>query len=142
MLLMTFIVLQLILDVELVLFLLLRLRKRKAAPAPVPAKEEPPAWYRDFLLLAEDVLAAVEPALDALEERESKTPPAMASPGPVQAPSEARTPRERHREAFALLRAGAAPEDVARRERLQPGELRLIRNLIAAEAELVPAPRS
>jgi len=37
---------------------------------------------------------------------------------------------------MALLRSGASPEEVARRERLLPGELKLMRNLVAAEAEL------
>ena len=142
MLLMAFIVLQLILDVEIVLFLLMRRRRRKAAPAPAPAKEEPPSWYRDFTILAEDVLALVEPVLDALEAGETRTRRAMPSPAPAGGPSEAPTPRDRHREAFALLRAGTAPDEVARRERLQPGELRLIRNLIAAEAQQGPTPRS
>ena len=47
--------------------------------------------------------------------------------------------RDRHRAALSLLRAGASPEEVARRERLPPGELRLMSNLVAAEAELAGA---
>ena len=45
----------------------------------------------------------------------------------------------RHRAALALLRAGTSAEEVARRERLLPGELRLMSNPVAAEAELAGA---
>jgi hypothetical protein len=142
MLLTAFIVLQIILDVEVVLFFLFRMRRRRAAtPAPAAAPT-PPAWPRDFLLLAEDVMALLEPVLDALESGALAAPAAAPGRSAAPAPPEVRSLRDRHREAFALLRAGAAPEDVASRERLGAGELRLIRNLVAAEAEMATAPRS
>ena len=50
-------------------------------------------------------------------------------------------PRDRHREAFALLRAGTPSEEVARREHLSPGQVRLIENLVAAEGRLAAAAR-
>ena len=136
-----FIVLQLILDLEVVLFLVWRRRHRRRPAALVPA--EPPAWYRDFLLLAEDVLAVVEPVLDALDRGQLPMPvaaaaPAAAAEGPRDAPSPA-PPRERHREAFALLRAGTPSDEVARREHLSPGQVRLIENLVAAEGRLAAA---
>jgi hypothetical protein len=49
-----FIVLQVILDLEVVVFFLMRMRRRKTVKPPV--EPEPPAWYRDFLVLAEDLL--------------------------------------------------------------------------------------
>ena len=143
MLLTAFIVLQIILDVEVVLFFLFRMRRRrKAAPAPPAEPAPPPPWHREFLLLAEDVMALLEPVLDALESGALRAPAHAAAPGAAPASPEARSLRDRHREAFALLRAGAAPEDVASRERLGAGELRLIRNLVAAEAQMATAPRT
>jgi len=132
-----FLVFQLGLDVVLVFLLLARARQCKAAP-PVGRRtsaQTPPQWYREFLILAEDVLALVEPVLDALESGRLAGPPAPASIARAgrSAPAASTEP---HREAFALLRAGAAPEEVARRGRLLPAEVRLIRNLVAAEAEL------
>ena len=47
--------------------------------------------------------------------------------------------RDRHRAALSLLRAGTSPGEVARGERLLPGELRLMSNLVAVEAELAGA---
>ena len=94
-----FIVLQLLLDIEIVLFLVSRYRRRARATARVAAAvpAEPPAWYRDFLLLAEDVLAAVEPLLDALD-RGQLPMPASAGGAPRRAPPSrparrSRTPR-------------------------------------------------
>jgi hypothetical protein len=139
MLLTLFIVLQLALDAGLVLFLLVSAPRRKAAPARAPAsaplKSAPPAWYRDFLCLAEDVMALVEPVIDVVESGRLGAAPAAPAPTPAADLPVAQRQRDRHREAFALLRAGTPPEEVARRERLLPGELRLIRNLVAAESE-------
>ncbi len=144
-----FIVLQIILDLEVVLFLLLWHRRRKRAAAArvgAPRAAEPPAWYREFLLLAEDVLTLVEPVLDALEK--GKVPAAAvasatSAPSGVavapSAPSRVEALRDRHREAFALLRGGTPVDEVARRERLSPGEARLIENLVAAEYRLTEA---
>lgn len=49
------------------------------------------------------------------------------------------TGEARRRAALSLLRAGTSPDEGARRERLLPGELRLMSNLVAAEAELAGA---
>lgn len=146
-----FIVLQLLLDIEIVLFLVSRYRRRARRPARVAAAvpAEPPAWYRDFLMLAEDVLAAVEPLLDALDRGQLPMPASAAAAlaGASAAAESARealanaAPRDRHREAFALLRAGTPSEEVARREHLSPGQVRLIENLVAAEGRLAAAVR-
>jgi hypothetical protein len=139
MLLTLFIVSQLALDAVLVLFMLVSALRRKAAPAPAPApapsENAPPAWYRDFLYLAEDVMALVEPVLDVVESGRLGAETTAPAPIPAAELPMAQRQRDRHREAFALLRAGTPPEEVARRERLLPGELRLIRNLVAAESE-------
>jgi hypothetical protein len=150
MLLTAFIVLQVILDLEVVVYFLMRMRRRKAAKPPV--EPEPPAWYRDFLVLAEDLLTLIEPVLDHLEKTPAAPAPAGAaadtaaasapSPAAAAPTPEPKSLRERHREAFALLRAGASPDDVARREGLGTGELRLLKNLVAAEAQIRVAPGS
>ena len=146
-----FIVLQLLLDIEIVLLLVFRYRRRARPTARVAAAvpAEPPAWYRDFQLLAEDVLAAVEPLLDALDRGQLPMPASAAAAlaGASAAAESARealanaAPRDRHREAFALLRAGTPSEEGARREHLSPGQVRLIENLVAAEGRLAAAVR-
>jgi hypothetical protein len=120
------------------------LRRRPAPVAAPAAASEPPAWSRDFLGLAAEVLAVTELMQDALEKQRAALPPASppataAAPGPV-APSPApviEPGRERHREALALLRAGLAPEEVARRGGLSAAEIRLMRTILAAEAAAV-----
>ena len=67
----------------------------------------------------------------------SEEPP--PSPAPATEARPAESVRDRHRAALSLLRAGTSPEEVARRERLLPGELRLMSNLVVAEAELAGA---
>jgi hypothetical protein len=147
-----FIVLQVILDLEVVVFFLMRMRRRKTVKPPV--EPEPPAWYRDFLVLAEDLLTLIEPVLDHLEKTapaaSAPAAPGPAAPAPAAAPAaappappppEPKSLRQRHREAFALLRGGASPDDVARREGLGAGELRLLKNLAAAEAQIATPPR-
>lgn len=143
-----FIVLQLLLDIEIVAYLVWRHRKkRRAAAAPAPAAAtpalpvEPPAWYRDFVMLTEDVMNAIEPVLDALDRGLLHAPRATVAsePAPPPAAAPAPMPRDRHREAFALLRAGTPADEVARREHLSPGQLRLIENLVAAEHRLAAA---
>lgn len=144
-----FIVLQLLLDIEIVCYLVWRHRKkRRAAATPAPAAAaapalpaEPPAWYRDFVMLTEDVMNAIEPVLDALDRGQIPAPRASAASEPASEPVAAPppSPRDRHREAFALLRAGTPADEVARRERLSPGQMRLIENLVAAEHRLAGA---
>lgn len=132
-----FVIFQLALDVVVVFALLARLLQRRAAPP--RRRGGPPQWYQEFLLLTEDILALVEPVLDALESgRLPRSTPAAPEAGAA-VPAERPAPlsaAERRREAFAQLRAGASPEEVERRGQLQPAELRLIRNLVAAEAKL------
>jgi hypothetical protein len=132
-----FVIFQLALDVVVAFALLARLLQRRAAPT--KRRGGPPQWYQEFLLLTEDILALVEPVLEALESgRLLKSAPAAPEPAAT-APGEGPAPlsaAERRREAFAQLRAGASPEEVERRGQLQPAELRLIRNLVAAEAKL------
>lgn len=133
----TLVIFQLALDAVVVFVLLARMLQRRAAPP--RRRGGPPAWYQEFLLLTEDILALVEPVLDALESgRLPKPSPAVLEPAAA-VPPERPAPisaAERRREAFAQLRAGASPEEVERRGQLQPAELRLIRNLVAAEAKL------
>jgi hypothetical protein len=129
----TLIVCQLVFDVAAVLLLVALVRRARPAPAPEVAPE-PPAWYREFLALAQDLLVVTEPVLDALD-RPGRAPapaaPAAARPEPASAGGD-----DRFRQAFALMRGGAAAEEVVRRSRLLPGEARLIKNLVAAEAAL------
>ena len=140
MLLTLFVVSQIALDAGLVIFLLVNTRRRRAAATRRRAAPNvtPPSWYSDFLVLAEDLMALVEPVLDAAENGRfavATAGPAASALAPPVEPRAAQTQRDRHRAAMALLRAGTLPEEVARRERLTPGELRLISNLVAAEAE-------
>ena len=113
---------------------------------------ELPESYREFQRLAEDVLMVVEPVLEAMESgalQRLAAPAAIAPPSAAALPpataapaADERSARDRHREARALLRAGTPPDEVARREKLRPGELRLIENLVAAEARLTTASSS
>lgn len=113
-----FVVVQLVFDVALLLLVVLSAARRRA-PAPQP---DPPDWYPHFLGLAQDLLAATEPVLEELERR----------PATRTEPADERSARQR--EAMGLLRAGVDPDEVARRGRLLPGELTLLRNVVAAEA--------
>ena len=163
-----FVVLQLCLDVQLVLVVLWLLRRRRAAPRRLVAPswfaefrllvEEVRALVEPALdaleadearahepVAAAKAAAALEPAAalkTAAPEPAARTkaaaPAPDARPAAPARPAEAPAPRDRRREALALLRAGVAPEEVERRERLLPGEARLIRNLAAAEARLGP----
>lgn len=114
-----FVVVQLVFDVALLLLVVLSAARRRP-PAPAP---DPPDWYSHFLGLAQDLLAATEPVLEELERR----------PAPRAEPADERSARQR--EAMALLRAGVDPDEVARRGRLLPGEIKLLRNVVAAEAQ-------
>lgn len=117
-----FVVVQLVFDVALLLLVVLSAARRRP-PAREPA---PPEWYGQLLGLAQDLLAATDPILDELERR-----PAPRGAAPEGGDGGA----TRHREAMALLRAGVDPDEVARRGRLLPGELKLIKNVVAAEAQ-------
>jgi hypothetical protein len=105
---------------------------RRAKPAAAS-----PSWYGDFLAAPEELMMLVEPVLDLAESRTLAGPP--PSPGLATEARPTESVRDRHRAALSLLRAGTSPEEVARRERLLPGELRLMSNLVAAEAELAGA---
>ena len=107
-----FVVAQLVLDVVLVVALLVLLARR-SAPAP------PPAWHGELVALAGDLLAASSPVLDVLE-------------------SHAASPSDRHREARALLRAGASADEVARQLGLGPLEMRLLTAVAAAPDPVAP----
>jgi hypothetical protein len=126
-----FVVCQLIFDVAVVLLLvaIVRRARRVAPPAVAPG---PPAWYREFLALAEDLLVVSEPLLDSLGRAGGPTVPAAPAARPGPAP----VVDDRFREAFASLRRGVTTEEVARRNRLLPGEAQLIKNLVAAESAL------
>jgi hypothetical protein len=128
-----FIVCQLVFDVVAVLLLVALVRRARPAPL-LAAAPEPPAWYREFLALAQDLLVVTEPVLHALDRPGSApAPPAPAAARPEPAPAGG---DDRVRQAFALMRGGAAAEEVVRRSRVLPGEARLIKNLVAAEAAL------
>jgi hypothetical protein len=142
MLLSIFVITQIALDIAIVGYLLTNGRRRKPAASARRAQPRtaPPPWYHDFLATAEDLMVLVEPVLDLAESGGLAPPPApSAAAAPAAEPRPAESPRDRHRAALSLLRAGTSPEEVARRERLLPGELRLMRNLVTAEAELAGA---
>jgi len=141
MLLSIFVITQIAFDIAIVGYLLTAARCRRAAASARPAQPgaAPPSWYRDFLATAEDLMALVEPVLDLAENGGLAPPPPAPAPAPTVEPRPAESLRDRHRAALSLLRAGTSPDEVARRERLLPGELRLMSNLVAAEAELAGA---
>jgi hypothetical protein len=132
-----FVVFQLALDALLVLFLAIGALRRAAAP---PPPDTPPEWYRELVALSQDVLLATEPMLDALERREAppaRTSEAGAAPArtePPPAPSASALKSERHRQAFALLHAGARDDEVIRASGLASWELKLIKNILATES--------
>jgi hypothetical protein len=135
MLLTLFIVAQLAFDVVLLLLLAVRfLRPRPPVPPPPP-----PEWYQHFLRHTHDLLVATEPVLRALEARRFE--PGRRAPEPAVEPGPA-DPRDRRREALALLRAGLAADEVAHRTGLPPGELRLMRAIVVAEAPSALAGRA
>lgn len=116
---------QLAFDLVVLVGLVVVLRRRPAAAAP-PA----PAWHGELVALAQDLLTVTEPLLDSLESRGVP----RTEPPPAAGPPREASRRERHREAFALLRAGVDAAEVARRGQLPRAELRLLQNLVAAEA--------
>lgn len=112
-----FVIAQIVFDVAVVALAAVYLVTRPAPRA--PAVPEPPEWYAQFLALAQDLMAATEPVLDRLEAR---APP---PPSP---------PVDRYDAARTLLRSGARPEEVAGQAGLQPGEMRLLAKIVAAES--------
>jgi hypothetical protein len=133
MLLTAFVIAQLVFDVAALVLLVATVVRRR----PAPADARPPEWYPQFLGLAQDLLAATEPVLDALEARRGEGAGGRALPARPE-PADRSEPRSRRREVLALLRAGADPREVARRGGLLPGELRLLKNVVAAEAASAP----
>lgn len=128
MLLTVFVVAQLVFDVALLGLFVASVWGKKAVAEP-----RPPEWYAEFLALAQDLLAATEPVLESLESRQAE-PERPRAPAPRPEPALRTEPGTRRREVLALLRAGADPREVERRGGLSPGELRLIKNVVAAEA--------
>jgi len=139
MLLSIFVITQIALDIAIVGYLLTNRRRRKAAAHRGQPRTAPPSWYHEFLATAEDLMVLVEPVLDLAESGGLAAVPRVPSAAPAAEPRPAESVRDRHRAALSLLRAGTSPDEVARRERLLPGELRLMRNLVTAEAELAGA---
>jgi hypothetical protein len=117
-----FVIAQLVFDVAVVAFAAVYLLTRPPARAPEPPA--PPEWYGHFLKVAQDVMAATEPVLDRLESPLPGAPEAPAAP----------VARDPYHEARKLLRAGAHPDEVAERAGLQPGEMRLLTRVVAAES--------
>jgi hypothetical protein len=111
-----FVVAQIVFDVVVVALAALYLLGRKPAPSAAP-----PDWYEQIVTLAQDLLAATEPVLERLEARGTEAPPSVPEP-------------DRYGEARALLRSGARPDEVAGRAGLLPGEMRLLANIVTAEA--------
>lgn len=135
-----FVITQIALDITIVVVLFTSARRRRASAARrARAGSAPPSWYGDFLATAEELMVLVEPVLDLAERGGLPAAPAASPPGLAAEPRPARTLGDRHRAARALLRAGTSADEVARREGLLPGEMRLIANLVAAEAELAGA---
>lgn len=130
-----FVIAQIVFDVAVVAAAVVYVLTRPGAPRP----PEPPEWYAQFLKLAQDLMTATEPVLERLETREPPPPTPLAPLAPVAAfapvvaPAPARA-YDRYEEARALLRSGAAPDTVAGRVGLQPGEIRLLAKVVAAES--------
>jgi hypothetical protein len=118
-----FVIAQLVFDVAVVAFaavyLLTRPTSREAEPI------QPPEWYGQFLKMAQDLMVATEPVLDRLESRAVTGASVAARPVAVRDPYE---------DARQLLRAGTPLDEVADRAGLQPGELRLLARVVAAES--------
>jgi hypothetical protein len=118
-----FVVAQIVFDVIVVAVVVLYVLERRTDAATTP-----PDWYGEVVTLAQDVMAATEPVLDKLDERRE----------PVAVP---RVP-DRYADARTLLLAGTAPQDVAAREHLSPGELKLLTNIVAAQTRLAAGAES
>ena len=119
-----FVLAQIVFDVAIVAAVVVYVLTRPAAPRP----PDPPEWYAQFLKLAQDLMTATEPVLERLE-----APPSAPAEPPRAEPPPPR-PRDRYEEARTLLRSGTAPDAVAFRAGLQPGEIRLLAKVVAAES--------
>ena len=131
---------QLVFDLLLVVLLVTVARQRREAAAP-------PAWHDEFLQLAKEVMAVADSLLEAPDRREDAPVgdrATTAAPTPVRrGDPPARRGGSARDEAFSLIRAGMAADDVGRRTGLLPGELRLITSLVAAEQRQgAPSPRT
>jgi hypothetical protein len=113
-----FVAVQILFDITVVALVAVYVFTRKAAPAP-----EPPEWYGQFVALAQEVMAATEPMLERLEQKDAPPP----APAPIVIP-------DCYNDARALLESGASPDEVAARAGLRPGELRLLAKIVTAEA--------
>ena len=145
-----FIVLQLLLDIEIVLFLVSRYRRR-ARPTARARRPCRPSRPRGIATSCSSPRTCSRPWSRCWTRSTGAS--SRCRPRPrrrcrrQRAAESARealanaAPRDRHREAFALLRAGTPSEEVARREHLSPGQVRLIENLVAAEGRLAAAAR-
>lgn len=118
-----FVIAQLVFDVAVVAFAAVYLLTRPTSREPEPI--QPPEWYGQFLKMAQDLMVATEPVLDRLESRAVTSPSVAARPVAV---------RDPYDEARKLLRAGTPIDEVADRAGLQPGELRLLAKVVAAES--------
>jgi hypothetical protein len=118
-----FVMMQIVFDVVVLALAAVYLLGRKAEPPPTA----PPEWYEQFLALARELMATTEPVIDRLE---AQAPPADATAARQLDDDEAR----------ALLRAGVRADDAAGRTGLLPGEIRLLANVVAAEARAGIAP--
>jgi len=126
-----FVVAQIAFDVIVVALVVLYVLDRRGTTSS-SSSSTPPDWYGEVVNLAQDVMAATEPVLDRLDERRAPAPAPPPPPPPAPAP-------DRYAGARTLLLAGAAPEDVAAREQLSPGELKLLTNILATQARLASA---
>jgi len=123
MLLTSLLALQLCFDVA-VAALLVGLLLRRRTPA-VPAS--PPDWHRESMSLVQDLVAATEPVLEALEGRSVAALPEPVAPAPV----------DRYRRALAQLRAGVDPDAIARGTNVLPAEWNLLRSIAASSTRRV-----
>ena len=115
---------QLILDVALLAAVtVLLVRRRPARHAPVP---RPPAWHRELVEIARDLVGMTDRMIGALDARRAR---------PEDAPSAADPRPDPRPDAWTMVRTGLAPEEAARRGGLVPAELRLLQSVAAAAAE-------
>jgi hypothetical protein len=128
-----FVIFQLAFDVVILLAVCVGVLRCKSRAAVEP--RQPSQGHQEFLRLVHDRQAETAPGTEAHVGQPRGMEPSF-SPERPRAPVDDGARRDRRREALDLLRAGADPAEVARRGRLSPGELRLLRNVVAAEMRL------